>query len=342
MLVMGSWLCLIGHCLLGPSVAAEQQADLSRYEFTEPHMGVSFKLVLYAADAQTANKATQAAFARIKALNEILSDYDPQSELSRLSDTAGQGKKVPVSKELWHVLQVSEEISQLSEGAFDVTIGSAVKLWRRARRAQKMPDPQRLAAAMETVGYQQIKFYPAERAVELIKPGVRLDLGGIAKGYAADEALLVLKNLGITQALVAASGDIVMGDPPPEAKAWRVAIAPLDVNKPAERFLELSNCAVSTSGDAFQFVEIDGKRYSHILDPRTGLGLTTRSSVTVVAPVGIRSDSLASTVCILGPEAGMKLIEKLPQTAVLIVVGDEEQPQVEQCQKMEELLKVGE
>lgn len=317
-------------------VAAD--ATLARYKFSEPHMGVTFRIVLYAADETTANKASQAAFARVEQLNGLLSDYDPKSELSKLSDTAGSNQAVPVSEDLWFVLNKALELSRLSEGAFDVTVGSAVKLWRRARRAQQLPDEKLLAAARETIGYHNLHLDPAARTVTLTKPDTRLDLGGIAKGYAADEALRVLKDQGVNRALVAASGDVVLGDAPPNAAGWRVAIAALEVGQPAERYLMLANAAVSTSGDAFQFVEIDGRRYSHILDPRTGLGLTERVSVTVVAPTGVESDSLASAVCVLGTEAGLKMIDALPETAVLIVHAGEQKPREALSPSMQKLL----
>lgn len=333
------WAILICCGLAGFAPQANAaEPELTRYEFSEPHMGVTFRIVLYAADETTANKASQAAFARVEQLNGLLSDYDPQTELSKLSDTAGSNQAVPVSKELWFVLIKAQEVSQLSEGAFDVTVGAAVKLWRRARRAQELPDEKLLAAAIETIGYQHLKFDDVNHTVTLTKPNTRLDLGGIAKGYAADEAIRILKEQGVNRALVAASGDVVLGDPPPNTDAWRVAIAPLVVGKPVERYLMLANTAVSTSGDAFQFVEIDGRRYSHILDPRTGLGLTERVSVSVVAPTGIESDSLASAVCVLGAERGLKMIEALPETAVLIVQAGEEKPSEHRSVKMQKLL----
>jgi thiamine biosynthesis lipoprotein len=136
-----------------------------------------------------------------------------------------------------------------------------------------------------------------------------LDLGGIAKGYAADEAMSVLKWQGINRALIAAGGDIVVSRPPPGKRGWLIGIAPLEFNgKPPDDYLLLSDAAVSTSGDREQYVEIGGVRYSHIIDPRTGLGVTARSSVTVVAPTGIVADSLATAVSVLGPERGLELI----------------------------------
>ncbi|MGE4001886.1 MAG: FAD:protein FMN transferase, partial [Planctomycetaceae bacterium] len=174
------------------------------------------------------------------------------------------------------------------------------------------------------VGYEQVQLDSLTQTVTLGQAGMRLDLGGIAKGYAADEALRVLQEHGIEHALIDAGGDIVTGQPPPGADGWRIGIAPLDApDGDPQRFLRLGNAAVATSGDASQFVEIDGIRYSHIMDPRTGLGLTTRSSVTIVAPDGIAADSLASAVSVLGPERGLKLLRSIAGTDALIVVRDD-------------------
>ena len=310
-------LCLTAVLLATPPTAASQPG---RYEFMQIQMGMPFTITLYSADEALANKAARAAHARVKELNAILSDYDPDSELMRLCRSSGPGKPVKVSPELFFVLQKSLAFSQQSDGAFDVTVGPIVDLWRRARRKRELPDPDQLAAALEKVGHEKIRLNEKDRTVELLVPGMRLDLGGIAKGYAADEALRVLREHGITVALIAAAGDITAGDPPPGRDAWRVGIAPFGEpgGKPA-RFVNLKNAAISTSGDAFQFVELAGTRYSHIVDPMTGLGLTTRSSATVIAANGITADALASAVSVLGPERGMELIERTKGVEALIV-----------------------
>ena len=149
---------------------------------------------------------------------------------------------------------------------------------------------------------------------------MKLDLGGIAKGYAADQVLAVLKKHGLPRALVVAGGEVVVGSPPPNAEAWVVGIAPLDdpLSKPRHQFL-LHDAGVSTSGDTEQYVEIGGKRYSHIVDPHTGLGLVGRSSVTVVAPDGLTADSLTKVVAVLGPEKGFPIIEETPGVAGFMV-----------------------
>ena len=311
--------CLVTVC---PDEIQTSQAEskLERFEFERIEMGVPFKIALYAPDKATANKAADAAYARIRNLNRIMSDYDAQSEVMRLCRTSGPGKPVKVSRELLLVLSRSLALSKQTDGAFDVTVGPLTKLWRRARRQKKPPPANRLAEARKLVGFRFLQIDEKAGTVELLKPGMRLDLGGIAKGYAADEALAVLRKHGITRALIDGSGDIVVGDPPPGTSGWRIGIAPLDrPDRRPSRFLRIKNAAVATSGDAFQFLEIDGRRYSHIIDPRTGLGLTTRRSVTVIARHGITADSLASAVSVLSVDCGLKLIDRQKDAAALIV-----------------------
>ena len=283
-------------------------------------MGAPFRIVLYAPDKPTADQAARAAFGRITQLNDILSDYDTDSELSRFSQTAGSGRAVPVSQDLWFVLKRSQELAQRTDGAFDVTVGPVVSLWRKARREKKLPDPAKLAEALKAVGYRKLVLDPQCHAARVVVPYMRLDLGAIAKGYAVDAALKVLRARGVTRALVSGGGDMVAGDPPPGKRGWRIEVAPLDVtNAPPARFVSLANAGLATSGDLFQHLEIDGKRYSHIVDPHTGIGLTDHSLVTVIAPDGITADGLSTAISVLGPEEGAGLVEKTRGAAAYIV-----------------------
>jgi thiamine biosynthesis lipoprotein len=308
-----------------------------RHEFREPHMGTQFRLVLYTPDEPSANAASRAAFDRIAQLDAMLSDYQPDSELMQLCAKAG-GPPVPVSEELYFVLSRAIDTAKRSDGAFDPTVGPIIRLWRHARRQHKLPDPARIAEARKLVGYENVRVNAEDRTVELLKARMQLDLGGIAKGYAADEAMAVLKKHGVTRALVAASGDIVVSDPPPGESGWTIGIAPPEgATKPPRDFLLLRNTAVSTSGDTEQFVEIDGRRYSHIVDPATGLGLTNRLQVTVVAATGTASDSLATAVCVLGVDRGLKLIESLDATSALIARPTDEGPQVWESSRFKDL-----
>jgi thiamine biosynthesis lipoprotein len=301
--------------LASPGRAAEP--SLTRFTITENHMGTQFKIVLYAPDETTADKAKKAAFERIAALDGIMSDYRATSELMELCKKAG-GEPVKVSDDLFTVLQRAQVVAKWSDGAFDVTVGPLVRLWRRARRTQQLPPADELAKAKELVGHDKVRLEAQTHTVQLMKAGMQLDLGGIAKGYAADQALLVLKKHGITRALVAAGGDIAMSGPPPDAAGWSVAIAPLDGDR-ASRTLLLHDAAVSTSGDAEQFVVIDGKRYSHIVDPKTGMGLQGRMSVTIVGPNGLTVDPLTKVPAVLGSDKGLALIDQIDGVAALVV-----------------------
>lgn len=306
---------ILALLLAGPA----SEPPLEKFQATEIHMASAFTVVLYAPDEKTANRALRAAFDRIRSLDRTLSDYDEASELSRLSAQAPTSSPIAVSDDLWLALARSDQISRLTDGAFDVTVGPLTRLWRRSRRQKQLPTPERLADARAAVGYQLIKLHAEGQRVELLKAGMRLDLGGIGQGLAADAALDTLREHGIQRAIINASGDIRAGDPPPSAVGWKVGIAPLNPEAPPSRFLELANAAVSTSGDAFQFVEIDGVRYSHIVDPRTGLGLTERASVSILAPDCTTADALATAVCVLGPQRGLALIDQQPRLAALVV-----------------------
>lgn len=297
--------------------------EATRFAFSHPQMGTTFSIVLYAPDSLTARRAAEAAFARIDSLNAHLSDYVPQSELNRLSASAGSGQWMPVEDDLWTVLVAARSVSEASGGAFDVTIGPLSRLWRRAIRRAEPPDPAALEDARSRVGFRHVEMDPATRRVRLDRPGMRLDLGGIAKGYAVDEALEVLRAHGIEAALVDGGGDIALGAPPPGAEGWQIAAATVDsLGEQTETTLVVAHTAVATSGDAYRYVELDGIRYSHIVDPRTGIGLTDRALVTVMAPTGMEADALASAVSVLGPEDGLALVATRPGVEARIIRPD--------------------
>jgi len=277
-------------------------------------MGGRARIVLYARDQATAEKAARAAFDRIAFLEDVMSDYRPTSEINRLSASA-LGGAVQVSPELLFILRKSRELSRRSGGAFDVTVGPLVKLWRKARKSGVLPNSEEISAARKLVGWRKITLDSDASTAQLEVPGMQLDLGGIAKGYACDEAMRILKRAGTRSALVEMGGDVVVGDPPPGKTGWEIEIANTD---PAHRKLILSNSAISSSGDTEQFVEIGGIRYSHIVDPRTGLGLTSRIAVTVIAPNGVTSDGLSTAISVLGEKRGRTLAGTYPGVSVYI------------------------
>ena len=331
----GSWLVIVA--LIGVMKPAHAEEKLQRFSVSQPHMGALVTITCFAADQSAARKATAAAFARIEELNSTMSDYDPSSELMRLCIDSKPGKAVKLSPDLAIVLDASLRMSRDSKGAFDVSVGPIVRLWRRARRRQEFPPSDLLETARSRTGYRAIELDAKTRTVSLNKAGMRLDLGGIAKGYAADEALKVLRKHGVSRALIDAGGDLAIGDPPPGKPGWVIGVQELSaVDRPAPRQtsktqpaaskvkqfarqIRVKNCGVATSGDAFQFVVLDGKRYSHIVDPRTGIAIERSSSVTVIAPNGMQADALASAISVMGPKAGLALIARRKQTEALLM-----------------------
>jgi thiamine biosynthesis lipoprotein len=308
--------------------STSSSSALRRFEFSELHMGTLFRITLYAPDPQLAEQAARAAFQRVAELDRMMTDYDPESELMRLC-RGPAGEPIPVSDELCRVLQRAQQISELSDGAFDMTVGPYVRLWRRARRAGVLPPEEALAKAGQAVGYQKLRIDGTNKTVTLLAPNMQLDLGGIAKGYAADQALAVLRRLGVPCALVAASGDIAVGAPPPGQQGWRVGVGTIEGPESSlSASLWLKHQAVSTSGDTEQFVEIDGARYSHIVNPKTGVGLTNRIQATIIARDGATTDSLATAVCVLGVTDGLALVESLPRVAALIITKEGEELKV--------------
>jgi thiamine biosynthesis lipoprotein len=278
--------------------AAPASSGLIRFSYTEYHMGVDARLVVYAPDQATAQAACAAAFDRIAALDSMMSDYRIHSELNQLSARAG-GPPVRVSPELFLVLQRAQEVARDSGGAFDVTIGPLVALWRQARNTGLLPDPAALQRARRRVGWHKLQLDARARTVRLAVPGMKLDLGGIAKGYADDEAQRLLRQHGITRALVEMGGDIVVSSPPPGTEGWTIRVPNAGSDRrPVD--MRLAHRAISTSGDTEQFVIIGGRRFSHIIDPHTGQALTNRVQVTVLARDGLTSDPLSTALCVLG------------------------------------------
>lgn len=311
---------ILSAAVLLAGCASVPEPSLTRHEYEQPQMGVPFRMVLYAPSEAIAEQAARVAFARIAELNAIMSDYETDSELSRLSRSSEQGApEVPVSADLWKVLERSQRLARETDGAFDITIGPCVGLWRKARRDKEFPDATRLENARKKVGYQNLELNSAKRSARLVRYGMRLDLGAIAKGYAADEALRTLREHGIRRALVAASGDLALGDPPPGEKGWRVEIAGYDrPDGPPSAITRMANCGVATSGDLFQRVELNGVRYSHILDPFTCVGMTNHALATVIAEDCMTADSLATAMTIMEAGPALRIADRY-EAAVRVV-----------------------
>lgn len=286
-------------------------ADLMRHDFSGPGMATIFRIACYAEDPGAAATAADRCFQKVAELNARFTDYDPASELMRLC-APGTPMPVAVSEPMFDLLHRARELAEATGGAFDPTCGHLSHLWRRSKRTGRLPPADRLAQGIAATGWHRVTLIPEGRKVSLL-PGTLIDLGGIAKGRAADECLRVLKECGITRAVVQAGGDTVAGEPPPGEAGWEVV---LRTGSSQETRIRLAGRAVSTSGDLHQFIELGGRRYSHILSPRTGLGLTERIACSVTAPDCTTSDALATAMCVLGEEAGMKLASRLPGVEV--------------------------
>ncbi len=275
----------------------------SRFEFTHPLMGTSFRIVVYATDSLAAAEASEAAFDRVADLDNIFSDYLATSEINRLSASAGTDAWTAISDDLWSVLSDAVLISEASGGAFDVTVGVLTREWRLSRSRGRLPGEAEIRNGLARTGYRKVELDSVRRSARLSVRGMRLDFGGIAKGYAADAVLRVLRKNDISVALVDAGGDLVLGCGPPGGEGWNIAVPGGDEETGRMSVISgLESIAIASSGATYQFIEADGVRYSHILDPRSGMGVTAERTVSVAAPTGELADALASMVSVLGAD----------------------------------------
>ena len=302
-------------------------AQYKKYSFQQPKMGSPFNIVIYSLDSAKAADAATATFKMIDTLNEIYSDYLPHSELNRLCATSGTGKWVAVSKPLFNIIHRAYQAGQMSYGSFDITMSPIVRLWRTARREKRLPDKDSLKMAKQRVSYTYIELDTINKKVRLQKAGMQLDLGGIAKGETAQRAYERLCELGYAYSLIDAGGDIVAGNVPPNVEGWRVAINLPETEELMNQQLLLRNKAVTTSGDLYQYLELNGVRYSHIINPATGWALTNLRNVTVIADNGTDADWLTKACSILPITKAMKLMEKFPNAEVQIAVLENDKPQ---------------
>lgn len=305
--------------IFSPVLCSGQASSVRRHEYSIERMGTRVRVVLYAQDAIASQRAANAAFQRIEELEQTLSDYREDSELNRLSREA-LSRPQGVSPEMFYVLEQAQKFSRLSAGGFDITIGPVVRLWREARRSHRLPTAEEVAQARARVDYRNLELDAPTRTVMLKRPGMQLDLGGIAKGYAADEAIEVLQSLGIRSALVALGGDIRVIGSPPGARGWKIEIENPDPRgrKPLCS-VTLKDAAISTSGDTHQFLELGEKRYSHIIQPRAGMGVNAAAGTTVIARDGISADALATALSVMPTDDGLKMIESVEGAAAFLV-----------------------
>lgn len=307
---------------------------LKRFEYVQIHMAMPVKLTVWADDQDHAEEVCQAAFERIATLERIFSDYDEFSETSRFNRLE-IGEQAIFRKELAELLHFCRDLNQKSNGFFDPTAGETIQLWRTARKERALPSEESIRQTLDRRGFNQLKITTVEMDIvdansaladnenniaNLIGfeplPGTdktlvatikrlgpaKLDFGSVAKGFIGDEVIRLFKQRDIPIACYEAGGDIVCGDAPPNATGW-------PVTTPRNKTLAISNAAVAVSGDTEQALELNGQRYSHVIDLRTGTGITTRRMAVVIAKRGAESDALATVGCAMEPEAFQRLID---------------------------------
>ena len=314
-------LVIIGILVFG-DVIPNQAQDLQRYTFDSRQMGAQFSIILYAEDKTAAARASRSAFERVEELNQMMSDYIDDSEVNLLSEKSGSGEWMKVSPELFFLLKTSLQISEKTGGLFDVTMGPLTHEWRFIRMMEdpELPAEEELKRLLRRTGYRHIELDKPTKSVRLKEENMQIDLGGIAKGYAAEEAIKTLQKSGIKSALVDAGGDITLSAPPPGQKNWSVAVPKGTASgKPGMISLQLNGLTVTTSGDMFQFVEIEGERYSHIINPKTGRGGTSRIQASVVSENSMYADAYASVLTLMDPVKGIELMNNLKNTEAVIL-----------------------
>jgi thiamine biosynthesis lipoprotein len=285
-------------------------AQLKRFEFTENKMGAPFTLIFYCEDSVSANALSKESFALVDRFNSIFSDYSSTSEVGKLASMAVV-KDQKVSDELFGLIQISKQAWIRSGKTFDITIGALTQLWRKAKKENRFPTPVEIKEAKDKTGFEKLIINGSTQTISFKKPGMSFDFGGIVPGYVAQKVMDLLKSKNIGNALVDASGDIVTGESPPGNAGWTVGI-----NFPESRYemldekLELKNFAVSTSGDVYRYIIHEGKRYSHIIDPKTGYGVTSQRNVTVINKHGADADWLATACSVLPIKKALALAKK--------------------------------
>jgi thiamine biosynthesis lipoprotein len=287
------------------------EAPYEGYEQQFPSMGTMVTLQAFTNDEKQLKRAFAAAQIEVERLVNIMSDYDPDSELSKINQLAGTGKWSPVSPELWEVLEASDRWHRQTDGAFDASLGALTRMWRKARRQKEIPTQQNIEIALQHCGWKHVELDREQKRIRLALTGMYLDLGAIAKGYIVDRAFQILRNEGLTCCMVNAGGNLRCGDAPPDRPGWRIEISSLQEGEPPLRRIYLKDAAISTSGDLWQFMLIEGKRRSHILDARSGWGIEGPVSVSVIANNAQDADAASTSMCVLGRHRGLEVLSQL-------------------------------
>lgn len=283
-------------------------------------MGSAFEFVVLADDYEAGEVLLDAAVEEVKRIEFLLTEFSETSQTSLINRNAG-GKPVEVDPEVYDIIKRCKQISAITQGAFDITSGVLKKMYNFKGQQFVMPTEAEIKDALTRVGYRDIALLDGNKVL-LTKPNMHIGFGGIGKGYAADKVKSLLLKMGVTSGVINASGDLTAWGRRGDGKAWRVGIANPDDAEKRIASIPVENYTVATSGDYERYFEVNGVRFSHTINPKTGKPVTGIKSVTIVSPSAELSDALATSVTVMGPEVGLHFIEQLPNTHCMIVTGE--------------------
>lgn len=282
-------------------------------------MGNRFEFTVIAENKEIGNQAIEQAIAEVKRIEELLSTFKNSSQANEINDQAGI-KPVKIDREVLQLISRANKISSITDGAFDITYGSIDKsLWNFDLNMTSLPDKDTALKTVDLINYHHVLINDEECTVMLKNKGMRIGFGGIGKGYAADKAKQILQNLGIKSGIVNAAGDLITWGEQLNGSAWTIGIADPDQSGRPFSSLNISNMAIATSGNYEKFVIIDGKRYSHTIDPKTGLPVSGIKSVSIICPSAELADALATPVVVMGVKVGLNLINQLKHVECVII-----------------------
>ena len=306
-------------CILGVSSLNAQV----KYERVLKLMGTRFELAAISPSEEESKRAVEAGIGEIQRIEKLISSWDQESQTSAINQAAGV-KPVKVDKELYDLIYRSEKLSGLTDGAFDISFASIDNIWKFDGSMTHMPEVNTIAFATRLINYHNIQLNLADTSVFLKTKGMKIGFGAIGKGYAANRAKKVMQEMGIKNGLVNASGDLITWGKMDGNKDWAIGISKPENPEEVIAWLSIGDMAVVTSGSYEKYVELEGHRYSHIIDPRTGYPATGLKSVTIICPDAELADGLATSVFVMGPEAGLNLINKLNGIEGILVTDKDE------------------
>lgn len=282
-------------------------------------MGNYFEISVVSPDAQYANTCIDEAVAEIRRIEKLFTTFDNNSQTNQINQAAGIAPVV-VDQEVFDLISRSLRISELTQGAFDITYGSIDKsLWNFDTTMTSLPSPEIALESVRLINYKNIVLNPTNHSVFLREKGMRIGFGGIGKGYAAEKAKELLKAKGFISGVVNAAGDLTTWGNQPNGQPWTIGIANPNADHSPFSYLSISDVAVATSGNYEKYAVINGKKYSHTIDPKTGLPVTGIQSVTVISPNAELSDAMATPIMVMGIKVGLNLINQLSQIACIII-----------------------